>query len=363
MSAITKAAASTTPRLTQSVRWGENYVSCALNAKFAGVIRPGIYRGFILKSAGVMAVRVDHGDACRSVAVVERDGYSITVIMHDGGEIKIPMRGTWHICIEAYYTTQQQGYQRIIARQSLEPHHVVIGTVTVNENGVEITPDMISAEERQQSEIPSRDDYDDLMDLLNALKDNGDGSTLPEQWDSLKKVGDAVEQVQEVVDGFFNDTPESGGTGGLSSLQAAIALLQSGLAALADRKQAVWTLSDVVAEGGTLTLPIPYIPGADALVLHWDGIPLTPGVNFEEQGTPGQPSTTVKLMFPAAVGAEFYAVVLGGVAPEISGGPSVDPLTGAYRGPVSVGSTLEDMKDTGLLILANPAHDAESKNE
>lgn len=351
MSGITMSTAGVAPRLVQSVRWGENYVSCALNAKFAGVVKPGIYQGFILKPAGTMTVRVDHGDACRSVAVVERDGYSITVIMLDGGEIKIPTRGTWHICIEAYYATQQPGYQRIVARQTLEGHHVVIGTVTVNENGVEITSDMLSTEERRQSEIPSRDDYDELVDRLNALRNNGDGSTLPDKWNSLKKMGDALGAVQGVLDGFFNNSPENGGTGGLSGLQAAIALLQNGLAALADRKQQAWTLAEAIPEGGTLALPVSYIPGTNALLLHWDGIPLTPGVNFEERGTVGQPSTEVTLLFPAPGGAEFHAIVLGGDVPEINPGPDYDPLTGAYRGPVSVGTSLADMKDTGMLIL------------
>ena len=69
---------SDSPILRQSVRWGEEYVSRGLNAKFAGIIKPGVYRGFRLRPGGGMSVLVDHDpDYPRSVAVVERDGYSL----------------------------------------------------------------------------------------------------------------------------------------------------------------------------------------------------------------------------------------------------------------------------------------------
>lgn len=305
------------PRLAQSVRWGEHYVSCALNAKFAGVIKPGIYRGFVLKPAGVMSVRVENGDACRSVAVVERDGYSITVVMLDGGEIKIPMRGIWYICVEALYTPAQPGYQRIVATESVESHHVVIGRVTVTEIGAEITTDMITSEDREQSEIASMDDIDGLWAAIHGLMDNGDGTTLPERWNSLKKVGFTLGRVESIVDGFFHN--EGGGDGGegqppvdLASLQLSLAALKAALASLADRKESVWELEKGQLEGEDLALPVSYIPGIHALALSWDGLRLHPGVNFQEQGEVGKPSSVVKLLFPAHAGSEFSAHVLAG---------------------------------------------------
>ncbi|MGE9984902.1 hypothetical protein [Desulfovibrio sp. SGI.169] len=118
------------PLLRQSVRWGEEYVSRALNMKMAGIVKPGVYHGFVLKPGGTMSVLVDHGsDYPRSVAVVERNGYSLTVVMDDPGLVRIPATGTWFVCLEAFYAPTQQGYQRIVVREQPEPHHVVLGKV------------------------------------------------------------------------------------------------------------------------------------------------------------------------------------------------------------------------------------------
>lgn len=147
--------ASDSPILRQSVRWGEEYVSRGLNAKFAGIIKPGVYRGFRLKPGGGMAVLVDHEpDYPRSVAVVERDGYSLTVDMADPGMVSIPARGTWFVCIEAFYAPAQQGYQRIVVRDQAEPHHVVLGKVYadgIDGSAPVISEDMISSEGRAEA--------------------------------------------------------------------------------------------------------------------------------------------------------------------------------------------------------------------
>lgn len=155
------------PVLRQNVRWGEEYVSRALNMKMAGIVKPGVYHGFVLKPGGTMAVLIDHeSDYPRSVAVVERDGYSLTVVMDDPGVVRIPATGTWFVCIEAFYAPTQQGYQRIVVREQPEPHHVVLGKVragvpltepgedeggdgetSVPGEAVVITDDMISSEE------------------------------------------------------------------------------------------------------------------------------------------------------------------------------------------------------------------------
>lgn len=118
------------PVLRQNVRWGEEYVSRGLNIKMAGIVQPGVYHGFVLKPGGTMAVLVDHApDYPRSVAVVERDGFSLTVVMDDPGMVAVPARGTWYVCVEALYSPTQQGYQRIVVRERPEPHHVVLGKV------------------------------------------------------------------------------------------------------------------------------------------------------------------------------------------------------------------------------------------
>lgn len=153
------------PVLRQSVRWGEEYVSRGLNIKLAGIIRPGVYHGFVLKPGGIMTVLVEHApDYPRSVAVVERDGFSLTVVMDDPGVVTIPTKGAWYVCIEALYAPTQQGYQRIVARERPESHHIVLGKVyagvlvppdgeTSPEEGpvVVITEEMITTEGREEA--------------------------------------------------------------------------------------------------------------------------------------------------------------------------------------------------------------------
>lgn len=119
--------------LRQSVKWQEQYVSAALNSKFAGIIPAGIYKGFELAPQGQMAVLVKHSDGYRkSVAVVERENYSITVIMDDPCTVTIPAKGTWYICVEAYYNPKQTGYTRLVAREKAEDYHVILGTVVAD---------------------------------------------------------------------------------------------------------------------------------------------------------------------------------------------------------------------------------------
>ncbi len=144
------------PILHQAVRWGENYVSRALNIKMAGVIPAGVYHGFVVKPAGDMAVCIEHEqDYPRSVAVVERDGYSLTVTMEDPGTVKIPAPGKWFICIEAYYAPTKQGYQRVVARQEVADHHVVLAAVSVDDGKTVITDSMIDFAPRNDCVTPS----------------------------------------------------------------------------------------------------------------------------------------------------------------------------------------------------------------
>lgn len=238
--------------LYQSVRWGEEYTSRALNRKFAGIVAPGVYHGFTVSPGGNMAVLVGHDpDYARSVAVVERDGYSLTLILEDPVTVPIPAAGTWRICIEAFYSPSQQGYQQVVARETAEPHHVVLATVTVPKNDTFITMDMLSFGERQASAIPTADD-------LRALREE--------------------------------------------------------LAIRTAHQAATWTVETTVLENGVLRLPVAYVVGAHSLTLEWDGMTLSER-NYEEMGVPGAVSTQVRLLFAAPAQSEFQAVTHGvGVA-------------------------------------------------
>ena len=240
------------PMLRQSVRWGEEYVSSALNQKFAGIISPGIYRGFVVKPGGTMAVTVEHGaSGGPSVAVVERNGYSLTILMDDPCIVSIPATGTWFICIEAFYSVRQPGYQRIVAREQREAHHVVLATVSVTENGAEILPPMISDSERQQASIPSASDIHTLQ----------------------------------------------------SDIQTEITLRTA-------RARHSWQLTETIAENDTLKLPATYVVGENSLLLFYEGLFLDES-NFTEIGEAGTISNSVKLLFAAPAGSMFCAITFG----------------------------------------------------
>lgn len=134
------------PKLEQSVKWREQYVSAALNRKLAGVVLPGVYRGFRVEPGeGFREVRVTHGGEGSSAAVVERGEYSITVRMTDEGVVEIPATGTWYICIEAYYQPNAKGYQRIVCKSEGDvlEHHVILAKVVLRSAAVRVSAEDI----------------------------------------------------------------------------------------------------------------------------------------------------------------------------------------------------------------------------
>lgn len=144
------------PIVRQSVKFAERYVSSALNRKLAGVLKTGVYRGFAVKPGVPGYVLVTHGEDCaNSVAVVERNGYNLTITMDDPGYVKIPATGTWYIVIEAFYVETEQGYQRVVARESIEDHHIVIAKVIAVDDGGELAI-QISTAEKMEPELDTK---------------------------------------------------------------------------------------------------------------------------------------------------------------------------------------------------------------
>lgn len=135
--------------LEQMVKYHEEYVSRALNTKFGGVLDPGVYKGFVVKPGGGLKVSIETDeDYPMSIAVVERDGYSITVRASDAGTVDVPVQGSHYVCLEAYYALGQPGYQRVVFRATPEEHHVVLGKVVIPALATEITEAMISEDGR-----------------------------------------------------------------------------------------------------------------------------------------------------------------------------------------------------------------------
>ena len=241
------------PCLEKTVRWGEQYVSSALNRKVAGVLNPGIYHGFVVTPGVGLQVRVDNDpdDYPYSVAVVERDVWSITVTMTDGGTVDIPGPGTWYIAIEAYYSERQKGYQRIVARQTIEKHHVVLAKVTVEEGQASIAQDQISYEE-------------------NTIQDK--------------------------------------------AFQAKVSQLSTAINRTNDWQRVSVTTTENIAENGTYTLPegLKYRTGLHLLSVSWNGLDCYEGLQFAEVVAEGEDtSDKIQFLFPVPQGSELEITVRG----------------------------------------------------
>jgi hypothetical protein len=137
--------------MKQSVKFGERYTSEALNRKVSGVLSAGVYYGFNIAPGGGRFIQLEKDEDFpgASVAVVERDGFSITVYAKDVELVEVPaMIGSVYVCIQAVYLPEQQGYQEIVFRTAPEDHHIVLGKLTLIEGFTEITAEMISEEGR-----------------------------------------------------------------------------------------------------------------------------------------------------------------------------------------------------------------------
>lgn len=75
--------------------------------------------------------------------------------------------------------------------------------------------------------------------------------------------------------------------------------------------RATWSLSIAVAENGTLTLPasLAYEVGTKSLRLYYLGLLLAPDEQYEEVGSAGEASHTIKLLFAADKGDEFQLII------------------------------------------------------
>lgn len=139
--------------LVSDIRWREPYVSAGLNRKLAGVLQPGVYWGFEVAPAEGLAVRIwpgDDPDYPESVAIVDRDGYSVTV--RQSGEEACSLVG-WggaspYVVLEMSYAPTQETLAAILAVSVPAEHHIVLARVAIPAGATAITVDMINFEPR-----------------------------------------------------------------------------------------------------------------------------------------------------------------------------------------------------------------------
>lgn len=78
----------------------------------------------------------------------------------------------------------------------------------------------------------------------------------------------------------------------------------------AENLEATMTLTTAVSVGQTLSLPITYLVGRNALRLNWEGVELFRGVSFEEVGNANTASSTVKMLLDIPKGDRLNVWVI-----------------------------------------------------
>lgn len=114
--------------LVADVSWREQYVSHALNRKFAGVIPTGVYQGFECAVDSDGMVTVGSADT-PNTAVAEVGGYSVT-IRSDSAITVATSSATPYVVLSPYYSIGAPTRVEIKAVAAPESHHIVLCRVT-----------------------------------------------------------------------------------------------------------------------------------------------------------------------------------------------------------------------------------------
>lgn len=110
------------------VSWKEQYVSHALNRKFAGIMPVGVYAGFAcaVDAAGQVTVGVA---GTENTAIAEVGGYSVTIRMTEPMTVAATAADPV-IVLAPYYVVGAPTHVAIKAVSAPEPHHLVLCRVT-----------------------------------------------------------------------------------------------------------------------------------------------------------------------------------------------------------------------------------------
>lgn len=142
------------------IQYLEPISSAALNRKFTGIVPPGIYRGFEYSMPGGMVLAIGANGA-PGTAVVERNGYCITVQQVNPASIVVPAGLVGYVVLEAFYgegvktrqvstdSTIDAAALKVIAKADLQPHHIILYSVNTPANAVQLQPDHVTTAQRQ----------------------------------------------------------------------------------------------------------------------------------------------------------------------------------------------------------------------
>ena len=137
--------------LAADLQWKEPYVSRGINRKASGVLEAGVYWGFAVTPGPGLTVSVSPAeDWAESVAVLDRNGFSVTV--RSGGVETVPVvAGEWLLVIEVDYAIQCQTAALLKLVPTAADHHVVLARLTIPVGATAVTAEMIDVSVRQEA--------------------------------------------------------------------------------------------------------------------------------------------------------------------------------------------------------------------
>jgi hypothetical protein len=118
-------------------QWKEAYASHAINRKWSQVFPSGVRQGFWLSVTGTDEVTVgtsnpDGSTDPTNVALIERDGYHLTVREETPTTLSVPgADALYHVVVEADYAIGQTttSQVKIVQDGNEAGHHVIVGSV------------------------------------------------------------------------------------------------------------------------------------------------------------------------------------------------------------------------------------------
>ncbi|HHY0551938.1 TPA: tail fiber protein [Vibrio parahaemolyticus] len=147
--------------LIVDLQFGERHTSESLNRKNAGIVRPGVFRGFDCSPAGGLDLLISSTSITpkHGVTYVEFDNYSLTVFQQHDVTVTLA-EGEWYVVLEANYKwgelTKQiderssidAGSIKVIAPADIAENQTILCKVTIPAGITELTNDHIDYTER-----------------------------------------------------------------------------------------------------------------------------------------------------------------------------------------------------------------------
>ncbi|MCG6418862.1 hypothetical protein K6U51_12545, partial [Vibrio fluvialis] len=153
--------------LVTDIQYLEPFTSTALNRKFCGIVRAGVFRGFACEPGGGLNLAISHtknqtGEAVTfGVALAEREDYLLTVRQQHDIQVAIPAGQVSYVVIEVFFQhgveTSQVNANSVIEAASIkvlpqadvQDHHVILCVADVPSGVTTLTQAHLRFDERE----------------------------------------------------------------------------------------------------------------------------------------------------------------------------------------------------------------------